>query len=701
MKDLLEELNEKQREVVLSTHGPVLVLAGAGSGKTRALTHRAAHLIQTGLAAPHQILAVTFTNKAAATMKARLQALLPTHAQGAALSTFHGLGARILREQASHISRSSRFLIFDSQDSERAIRLAMKAEGASQKEWSPKQIKHKISQAKNSRLTPADMTAGAQSPIDILTARIYGRYQQILAQQDAYDFDDLLLAPLELLEASPALQNLYQRRWPFISVDEYQDTNPIQEQLLRLLLGPEQHLCVVGDDYQAIYSWRGAKVDHILHFQSQFPSCKTIYLTQNYRSTPQILAAANQVIAANRKQMHKELWTQQTRGEAVKVVALPSDLQEAIWIRQQIEEHTARGGKRAECAILYRTNAQSRLLEEQFLRYGIPYTIVGGFRFYERREIKDALAWLQLYINPNSGLSLRRLVEVLCRGIGPQTLAKWEQLASSSGQSLLQLASQAAQEKPTLRPITQTLASAHSRQWANLGDLLRFMLEQSGYFKQLQQEPDGIERRENIDELLNLTAAYTQADAFLGEVALLSDLDTLDEQQDRIICMTLHAAKGLEFPYVWVVGCEEGLLPHINSLDNQASLEEERRLLYVGMTRAQRKLTLSYAATRALRGELVPQLPSRFFQELPETVERFDSLSDTVSTSWLAPSNSLENDQEPVVIEAEVGDFVSHHIFGRGVVIGISRQLCTCIFEGHGVKTVDGSSLQTEHGITY
>jgi DNA helicase-2/ATP-dependent DNA helicase PcrA len=636
-------------------------------------------------------------------MKERLKALAGPQGSGVTLSTFHGLGARLLREQAAHSTRSANFLIFDAQDSERLIKQAMKEQGISLKEWSPKQIRHRISQAKNRRLLPTDMAAGAQNPTDALTAKVYGRYQQLLAEHDAYDFDDLLLAPLDLLQGSESIRTAYQRRWPYISVDEYQDTNPIQEQMLQALLGPDKHLCVVGDDYQAIYSWRGAEVDHILHFQKQFPNCATIYLTQNYRSTPQILAAANQIISTNKGQMHKELWTDNKAGQAVRVVALPSDLQEATWIRQQIEEYARKGGKRRDAVVLYRTNAQSRLLEEQFLRYGIPYTIVGGFRFYERREVKDALAFLQLWVNPNSTVSLRRLIEVLCKGIGPQTIAKLQQIATNGNFAILDVAASAAAMKPALRPLTAAFTSAKSQQFTTVAETLRYLLEHSGYITHIESQADGEERKENIDELLNVSATYTHVADFLAEVALLSDIDTLDEFQDRITCMTLHAAKGLEFSHVWIVGCEEGLLPHINSIDSQSKLEEERRLLYVGMTRAEQQLTLTYAATRSQHGEFSAQLPSRFLAELPEGIERIDFDIEQASYPWLATSTNNEEQSfgtEPAFVAADIGEFVHHNLFGRGVVIGSSGSLLTCVFEGHGVKTVDGVSVQTSHGIT-
>lgn len=412
MKDLLADLNEQQQEVAKTTHGPVLVLAGAGSGKTRALTYRIAYLAQKKIAMPHEILAVTFTNKAAGEMKERVSELIGANSNApSAISTFHSLGARILREQSRYLPRSRGFIICDAGDSERLVRSAMEELHISKKEYSYKSLKAQISKAKNLGMSASDVAEQNDRHDSEVVVLVFSRYEKLLAKNDAYDFDDLLIAPLKLLTKHEEVRKIYQNRWRFICVDEYQDTNPPQDALLKLIMGPEDNICVVGDDYQAIYSWRGAKVDHILHFESAHPSCKTIYLTRNYRSTSSILEAANHVIAENVGQKHKKLWTAKKGGNPVEVIALSSGKQEAEWVREQIENYVSLGKKRDDNVVLYRTNAQSRVLEEEFLTHSIPYTIIGGFRFYERREIKDALAFLQWMNNPNSSLAVERLAD--------------------------------------------------------------------------------------------------------------------------------------------------------------------------------------------------------------------------------------------------------------------------------------------------
>ncbi len=691
MLDPLKELNEQQRKVVETTHGPVLVLAGAGSGKTRALTHRLAYLIQQRLARPHQLLAVTFTNKAAAQMRERIKNLMGSSRQTPqAVSTFHGLGARLLREQPAAHTRSAHFIILDSKDSERLVRQALQEQNLSLRDWSPAAMRARISAAKNSLLAPPDVWPAADSGADQILARTFARYEELLGKNDAYDFDDLIVQPVKILQANSTLRRAYQQRWQFISVDEYQDTNPLQDQLLKLLLGPEQNICVVGDDYQAIYSWRGAKVDHILHFESAYPSCQTIYLTQNYRSTPAILQAANEVIAVNTRQKHKELWTKRRSGAAVSLVSVPTDRQEAGWVREQIVGYQQSGGSLRDCVILYRTNAQSRLFEEEFLTHRVPYSIVGGFRFYDRREVKDALAFLHFFANPNSRLSLDRLATALLDRVGSKTLDRWEEQAAQQALNLRQFIIRQAQSRPQL----QKLARAYQRvkklnDWHTIADLLRPLLKHSGYLDWLGSLDDGQERLENIQELLNVASTYTNLDTFLEDTALLSDIDNFEEQQERVTCMTLHAAKGLEFTQVLIVGCEEGLLPHLNSLGDPASLEEERRLLYVGMTRAKQKLTLTCSAQRWHGGEMVPQAPSRFLEQLPATVERSPEWDSKTTDSWSATILPDSPAGEPVLMSVNEGEFITHPQFGRGVVINIQGTKLTCVFGGHGVKTID------------
>ncbi len=621
MADPLRDLNDAQRQVVQTTHGPVLVLAGAGSGKTRALTHRIAYIIQNRIAPASEVMAMTFTNKAAGEMKERIRHLInnPKNTPRA-IGTFHSLGARMLREASAYHSHSPHFIILDEKDKLHLIRQACRDHSLSLRDWNPHALAHRISVAKNNLLQPEVMAAEAEGLAANVAAQVYQRYEALLARHNAYDFDDLLRLPVLLMEGNPDLRAKFQRRWRWLSVDEYQDTNPLQISLLKLLLGPEQNICVVGDDYQSIYSWRGAKVDHILNFEAEFPGCQTIYLTQNYRSTPQILQAANTVIAGNRQQKHKKLWTSNKGGQPVQIVALPSDRFEARWVRQHIEDHVRAGGSLRDCVVLYRTNAQSRLFEEEFLTQRLPYTIVGGYRFYDRREVKDALAFLHLWLNPNARLSLERIAAAMLRGIGPKTLDRWEAQASTQGISLRDVLAQHSAH-PQLQRIALAYANTGGKKYEHVSHLLQDLLQDSRYVDHLKTAPDGEERVENIKELFSVAAAYIDVPAFLEDVSLLSEIDTYEEQRDRVTCMTLHAAKGLEFAVVCVVGCEEGLLPHINSYNSLAALEEERRLLYVGMTRARQQLTVTWAQQRYLAGEITPQLPSRFFDQLPEGVD--------------------------------------------------------------------------------
>jgi len=691
MNDPLAGLNEQQQNVVLTTHGPVLVLAGAGSGKTRALTHRLAHLSKSKIAKPWELLAVTFTNKAAAQMRQRVAGLVnESDSRSMTISTFHSLGVKILRQQTGFHVRTPRFTILDTKDSEKLVRQALQEQNLPLREWNPAVMRAKISNAKNLSLNPPDIIDRAEGQTDEILGRAYARYEQLLAKNDAYDFDDLLIVPVRMLARELPIRNYYRNLWRFISVDEYQDTNPIQERLLKLLLGKEKNICVVGDDYQAIYSWRGARVDHILQFEKDYPGCKVIYLTQNYRSTPNILQTANCVIAANTNQKHKELWTQAKAGTKVGLAALESDRHEAQWLRRQIEDWQENGGKLKDTAVLYRTNAQSRLFEEEFLTHRLPYTIVGGFRFYDRREVKDALALLNFMVNPNSRLSLERIANSLLSRVGTKTIERWQKEAEKENTTLRDFVCREAERRPQLLSLAKTYQDPQIKnfQGAPVSELLRKLIDFSGYRTWLSGLEDGDERSENIQELLNVASAYNNIDTFLEDTALLSDLDNLEEDQDRITCMTLHAAKGLEFANVYVAGCEEGLLPHTNSTMDQSLLEEERRLLYVGITRAKNRLTLSWAAQRWRAGEMAPQAPSRFLEQLPPEVERMADLPDT-QPLWTDTPSAQVSSADPVVTMFNEGEFITHPHFGRGVVISAHGSLVTCVFARHGVKTFD------------
>ncbi len=701
MHDPLLGLNDAQRQVVTTTDGPVLVLAGAGSGKTRALTHRLAYLVATGAARPEELLAVTFTNKAAREMRERV-AQLVGRGVGAAItcSTFHSLGARLLREQSKHTTRSQSFTILDTGDSDRLIKQILDHHKINTKQWAPRNVRQAISRAKNALVSPAEFAAHVDSAFGEIVAPVFADYQTELARHDSYDFDDLLSELLVLLRTNEAVRQHYQQRWQYLSIDEYQDTNAPQEAVINHLLGTQPNLCVVGDDYQAIYSWRGAEVNHILRFEQRYPACTTIYLTQNYRSTPAILNAANTVIAQNEGQKHKQLWTDRAAGTPVSLIATPSDRDEAKVVLQAIRRHREAGGRARDCAILYRTNAQSRIFEEAFVAAGIPYTIVGGLRFYDRAEIKDALALMNLFVNPRNAVALQRVVGVVVRGVGPKTVTRLYQYAQAMNQDLLTLLNDTtfftARQQAALAPLTRAFREARLVSETSPQEQLATLLEVSGYRRYLKTLPDGVDREENIEELLTVAGTFNDPVKFVEEIALLSDIDSASETQDRVLCMTLHAAKGLEFNYVWLVGCEEGLLPHKNSIASVAELEEERRLLYVGMTRAREHLTLSYASSRTLHGQHLPQLPSRFLEALPQTdVERVDLT--TPDRLYLNPASTAgrpnpslgEGGQEVSYSDYEVGDVISHGIFGQGVVIQTQGSTVTAVFEGYGVKTID------------
>ena len=699
MHGSLAGLNEQQQQVVLATKGPVLVLAGAGSGKTRALTHRIAYLIEQRIAAPEEILAVTFTNKAAAEMKHRIRELLgSSFTAPQAVSTFHSMGVKLLREQSHFHTRSRGFSILDSKDSEKLVRKALKDANYPLKEWSPTTIRGMISRLKHEYVENPE-SLGAESPAEEVLAAIFPVYEKMLAEHDAYDFDDLLRIPLRILRSHSSVRALYQSRWRFISVDEYQDTNPIQDEIISHLLGPEKNICVVGDDYQSIYSWRGASVDHILQFEKRHPGCKTILLTQNYRSTPNILEAANSVIAHNVGQKHKTLWTTRKTGNEVSLSLLPSDRGEAEWVCKQIRDHVRDGGSLSDCAVLYRTNAQSRLMEEQFLTHRMPYTIVGGFRFYDRKEVKDALAILSFYLSPSSRIHFERIADALLSRVGPKTIDRWDNEAKSAGVSMGEYLAYT-NDRADLRKIFAAYREAKDSQYERVSDLLRFLITNTGYLASLEHLPDGKDRTENINELLNVAAAYTTTEAFLEDTALLSDIDTLNATDSKVTCMTLHASKGLEFPNVFIIGCEEGLLPHQNSVSSSADLEEERRLFYVGMTRAREQLTLSHSSYRFRGGEMTPQAPSRFLENLPPTISSFKENTFSAHTPFnsFSPTNDIADflHEEPTMVQPTSGSYVTHPKFGRGVIIGIMGETITCVFEGHGVKNVPANSCSTQ-----
>ncbi|CAN5727490.1 MAG: UvrD-helicase domain-containing protein [Gemmatimonadetes bacterium] len=649
----LSHLNPEQREAAEHFEGPLLVLAGAGSGKTRVLTTRIAQLIEEFGVAPERILALTFTNKAAGEMRERVRTLLERDPAGMWIGTFHAIGARMLRRDAARLGWTPSFLIYDSDDSERLIRRIVKDElQLDPKRWSPKAFRATISSAKNELVTPQQYAESALDPFSRYVATAFERYQRALRDANAFDFDDLLVTPVELLRTHPDVLRRYRERFQFVLVDEYQDTNRAQYVFLKLLAAEHANLFVVGDDDQSIYGWRGADIRNILDFEKDFPDARVVRLEENYRSTQTILDAANRVISQNVMRKGKTLRTANPTGERLVLVETADEADEAEWI---VAEIRARMQDDAELSprdfvVLYRTNAQSRAMEEALLREGLPYRVVGGIRFYERREVKDVLAYLRLVANPADDEGFLRVVNVPRRGIGDASVARLAEWASREGLSLLAAAARtaeipeirgpAARALPELAELIQKHAALADRGVA-LDEILRTLVEEVGLIEMLQEEgPEGADRIANVEELI-AGAADLQArldegdpdllpeleemqavpvravDLFLTHVALIADIDQHDANADAVSLMTLHNAKGLEFPFVFVAGMEEGLFPLSRAYDEPAQLEEERRLFYVGITRAERKLYITLARRRRRGAEWLDSMPSSFLEAIP------------------------------------------------------------------------------------
>jgi DNA helicase-2/ATP-dependent DNA helicase PcrA len=640
---LLAGLNFQQREAVLATDGPVLILAGAGSGKTRVITHRIAHLVLDRGVASDSILAVTFTNKAAGEMKARAEALLPGQPLRAVLSTFHSFCVRVLRRDAEAAGLPRDFVIYDEDDQLAAVREALRALDLPEKLHPPRRVLSRISARKNAARGASAEEEDDDSVAAATLLRIAERYAKALESAGALDFDDLLLRTVALLDRDPAVRDAYRRRFPYVLVDEYQDTNRAQYELVRHLAGPQGNITVVGDEDQSIYSWRGADIQNILDFETDFPGARVLRLEENYRSSQAILDAASALVAHNRRRKGKTLRAVKPAGEAVRLHQAADEYQEAAWVVGRIA--ALRDFGRA--AVLFRMNAQSRLFEEGLMRHRIPYEVVGGVGFYERREVKDLLSYLRVVLNPRDPIALRRVINVPARGIGDKTLDEITRVAASRGispwEALAVVEEEGLLPARALQPLRRfrEMIAGLREDAARLGvkGLLTRTLEVTGYAAALAQEPtqESQDRLENLAELLSAAADYEARDesptlaGFLDRVSLLTDVDRAPGQAP-ILLMTFHAAKGLEFDSVFLVGLEEGLVPHSRSATSPEALEEERRLVYVGMTRAMERLHLTWAQSRQVFGQRRLCEPSRFLTEIPR-----DRLEVTADTSYEAP----------------------------------------------------------------
>jgi DNA helicase-2/ATP-dependent DNA helicase PcrA len=727
--DILAGLNEAQREAVQYIKGPLLILAGPGSGKTRVITHRIAYLVKTTGVSPRHIMAVTFTNKAAREMQERLQKLLGNLADQVWAGTFHAICARILRRDGKSLGLDTNFVIYDEEDQQSLVKQCLLDLDLDPRQYNPQKIRNAISQAKSQQVTYDALAARARSPWDDIVCRVYERYQEQLGQSNAADFDDLLMKVVQLFEQHPAVLEKYRSRYLHLLVDEFQDTNLIQYKLVRLLGSKHRNVCVVGDPDQSIYSWRFADIRNILSFEKDFPDSRVIVLEQNYRSTKNILGAASAIISANKKRKEKDLWTANKDGTPVYLVKTYNEQEEAQFVANEILKLCSSDGiKPGDCVVMYRTNAQSRAVEEAFMRYGLKYKLVGGTRFYQRREIKDAIAYLRVIQNPFDNISLSRIIRIPGRGIGAKTLSDLTNWSRENSLSLF-AAAKAVNEGggPGFGAKISSALSGFYRmlndlimegQQLSLIKLMDTVLEKSGYRDTIRGEEDGEERWENIQELRTVAADYDDLPPgeglapFLEKVSLVADTDEIESREDTVTLITLHQAKGLEFPIVFIVGLEEGLLPHRRSMEEGGDeLEEERRLCYVGVTRAERNVYLMHTVRRAIFGMSSESTPSRFLDDLPDNLierkgmvpgeeqagrgvglraKRWRDEDEGINIADLLAKKSPQGAVAGAMAEINPGDRVRHAKFGDGQVIGVrvtgqDREAIVAFEEG-GVK---------------
>ena len=674
---IYDKLNEPQREAVYHTDGPLLILAGAGSGKTRVLTHRIAYLIGERDVNPWNILAITFTNKAAEEMRQRVDNLVGFGAESVWVSTFHSACVRILRRFIDRLGYENHFTIYDTDDQKTLIKEVCRKVDVDTKVFKERSLLSAISSAKNEMILPDEFELNAGGDFaKMKIAKVYREYETQMRANNALDFDDLLVKTVQLLQTQPYVLESYQERFRYIMVDEYQDTNTVQFQLVSLLAGKYKNLCVVGDDDQSIYKFRGANIRNILDFEHEFPDAKVIKLEQNYRSTGNILNAANSVIANNRGRKEKSLWTENGEGELIRLRQFDTAFDEADFIGEDIKNAVRQGGSYNDSAVLYRTNAQSRLLEEKFIAMNIPYKIVGGVNFYARREIKDLLAYLKTIDNGRDDVAVRRIINVPKRGIGLTTINRIQESATERGigfyeallaPELIAGVGRSATKLDSFAALIEYFKTLAEEM--NITDLLQEVIEKTGYIESLENEDkeEAKTRKENIDELISKAATYEEScqdkdekatlSGFLEEVALVADIDSLDEDQEYVVLMTLHSAKGLEFPRVYLAGMEDGLFPGYMSINagDREELEEERRLCYVGITRAEQELTLTSARRRMVHGETQYNPMSRFVKEIPRELLDTGNKKFTQETEMPAQQNTYARAREAFRAQAFAG----------------------------------------------
>ena len=719
MNSLLTGLNKEQQQAVQHTEGPLLILAGAGSGKTKVLTVRIAHLLAQGVN-PYEILAITFTNKAAKEMKSRVEGLVGDVANRIWLSTFHSFCAKFLRfELDNFLGYNSNFTIYDTSDSQAVIKAALKALNLDDKYYPVGAMIGAISDAKNKLLFASDFRKQARDFYQQKVADVYEYYERELRKNNALDFDDLLLVAVKLLQSNEAVLDKYSKRFRYVMIDEYQDTNHAQYLLAKLLASHWKNIAVVGDADQSIYAWRGADIQNILDFEKDYPNCKSIKLEQNYRSTKIILDAANAVIENNEGRPKKNLWTDKTEGAKIQHFTAQSEHEEAAFIGDTIaKKHDIHGVPYGDMAILYRTNAQSRVLEEALIKRALPYTMVGGTKFYDRKEIKDVLAYLRVLYNPFDDLSLLRIINVPKRSIGATTVAKLQDYARANGTSLFMTLTQL--------HLVDTIKGKTKEKLEEFGiliftlvaemedktvlDILESILDRTGYLAQLEEstDPQDQARAENIGELLSVAKDFQDTNPngtvedFLEQVALVNDVDSFEQEESKVTLMTLHAAKGLEFPIVFLGGLEEGLFPHSRTLMNPEEIEEERRLAYVGITRAEKELYISNATTRTVFGRTSSYLPSRFIDEIPEELvdglrakrKVPDDIKRHVPQHMSVTSRPVTKPivRNEVIADWKVGDTAIHSKWGNGKVINVAGEgagmKLTIEFPTQGVRVV-------------